>query len=156
MFPFDRHAIDIRFTDKESICFSDAAFHHLFYSSRTKNGADTFSAPQPYLVQTSANNNTTASQGGGEEGGLKPIKVAQQFKFIPFDQFNSLLNNLDTWIFGADVDMKTSNDDEKWYTSGKPWSEGNSSEPSAISLQHGLLCSASLCQEVLHKLQTMV
>lgn len=94
--------------------------------------------------------NSNASQ---EEGGLKPIKVAQQFKFIPFDQFNSLLNNLDTWIFGTDVEMKTN--DGKWYTSGKPWSENNS-EPSAISLQHGLLCSASLCQEVLHKLQTMV
>ena len=44
------HAIDIRFTDKATICVSDAAYHHLYYSSRTTS-VDTFIAPQPYLVQ---------------------------------------------------------------------------------------------------------
>ncbi len=89
-----------------------------------------------------------------ETGGLKPIKVAQQFKFIPFEQFTNLLDNLDTWIFPSTEDEMKS-EDTKWYALGEPWTD-NKTEPSAVSFQHGLLCSASLCQGILHKLQTMV
>lgn len=81
---------------------------------------------------------------------MKPITVAQQFKFIPFEQFSVLLNTLDTWIFTS-----SENKPDRWYASGEPWSN-KKIEPSAVSLQHGLLCSASLCQGILHKLQAMV
>lgn len=140
-----RHAIDIRFTDTESICVSDAAYHHLFYSSRTKSGNDTFNAPQPYLIQT-------MSQPSQVEGGLNPIKVAQQFKFIPFEQFSTLLDTLDSWIF-SDESYDDDAENNRWYASGKSWSS-QEVEPSAVSFQHGLLCSASLCQGILHKLCT--
>ncbi|KAI8087237.1 mediator complex subunit MED14-domain-containing protein [Thamnidium elegans] len=143
------HAIDIRFTDTESICVSDAAYHHLFYSSRTKLGHDTLIAPQPYLVQT-----VTPSP-SYVDGGLNPIKVAQQFKFIPFEQFSILLDTLDSWIFSSQDDDSTNTliENNRWYASGKPWST-ESEEPRAVSFQHGLLCSASLCQGILHKLCT--
>lgn len=116
-----RHAIDIKFTDTESICVSDAAYHHLFYSTRT----DTFTSPQPYIIPTPV-----------QPGSMKPITVAQQFKFTPFEQFASLLSTLESWIFDS-TDTKKN-------------------EASAVSLQHGLLCSASLCQHILQKLQAMV
>jgi hypothetical protein len=105
---------------------------------------------------------------------LKPIKVAQQFKFIPFEQFTTLLDTLDTWIFSSstkiedDHDMSIKQEDDnaddstnrqrknRWYASGESWTNNKEIEPSAVSFQHGLLCSASLCQGILHKLQTMV
>lgn len=123
------NAIDIRFTDKGTICVSDAAYHHLFYSSRsTIKSTDSFVTPQPFVVQQSTLADNTSSS-------LKPIKVAQQFKFTPFDQFSGLLDTLDNWIFTANEE---------------------SDDTSAISFQHGLLCSASLCQGILYKLHTMV
>ncbi|GAA5800395.1 hypothetical protein HPULCUR_005825 [Helicostylum pulchrum] len=143
------HAIDIRFTDTESICVSDAAYHHLFYSSRTKLGHDTFIAPQPYQVQTGTPSPSYV------DGGLNPIKVSQQFKFIPFEQFSTLLDTLDSWIFSSQDDDSTDTliENNRWYASGKPWST-ESDEPRAVSVQHGLLCSASLCQGILQKLCT--
>lgn len=131
----------------------------MFYTSRTKSGLELFNAPQPYLAQQQ-NTPTPSSQQQGES--LKPIKVAQQFKFIPFEQFTKLLDDLDTWIFSSstnDVSIKQEAETEKqdrWYASGEPWTNNKDMEPSAVSLQHGLLCSASLCQGILHKLQAMV
>ncbi|KAI7907734.1 uncharacterized protein BX663DRAFT_9648 [Cokeromyces recurvatus] len=138
-----KYAIDIRFTDKTTICVSDAAYHHLFYSTCTKttdNTADTFIAPQPYLVQQQTINT---------ENNLKPIKVAQQFKFMPFDQFSGLLDSLDTWLFSMEESTKQMEATDELFLNQK-------TEPSALSLQHGLLCSASLCQGILYKLQAMV
>ena len=139
------HAIDIRFTDKATICVSDAAYHHLFYSSRTAT-VDTFIAPQPYLVQQQQQQQQQQHQ---TSEGMKPIKVAQQFKFTPFDQFAGLLESMETWIFSSE-----SKDVDRWYVSGEPWDQ--KVEPSAVSLQHGLLCSASLCQGILYKLQEVL
>lgn len=139
------HAIDIRFTDKATICVSDAAYHHLYYSSRTTS-VDTFIAPQPYLVQAPPAQQVAAETPGG---GMKPIKVAQQFKFAPIDQFADLLKSIETWIFSFE-----STDADRWYVSGELWDQ--KTEPSAVSLQHGLLCSASLCRGILNKLQEVL
>ncbi|KAI8639330.1 hypothetical protein BD408DRAFT_421600 [Parasitella parasitica] len=130
------HAIDIRFTDRATICVSDAAYHHLFYSSRATS-ADTFITPQPYLVQLPQQQPVEPSS---ED--MKPIKVAQQFKFTPFEQFADLLESLETWIFSSEAGHV-----DRWGVSDQK------TEPSAVSFQHGLLCSASLCQGILYKLQ---
>lgn len=82
---------------------------------------------------------------------MKPIIVAHQFKFMPFDHFSNLLDTLESWIFSQEQQK----DLDRWYASGEPWSE-KKTEPSAVSVQHGVLCSASLCQNILHKLQAMV
>ncbi|KAI8985389.1 hypothetical protein BDB01DRAFT_83573 [Pilobolus umbonatus] len=128
------HAIDIRFTDPSTLCVSDAAYHHIFYSSHAKSKPDTFVAPRPYIVSPSPSphENTT----------MKPIRVAQQFKFAPFLQFTGLLATLENWIFPEEGDL-----DE--YSI-------ESNEPTAVPFQHGLLCSASLCQGLLDKLQALV
>ncbi|GAN01025.1 mediator of RNA polymerase II transcription subunit 14-like [Mucor ambiguus] len=139
------HAIDIRFTDKATICVSDAAYHHLYYSSRTAS-VDTFVAPQPYLVQAPLPSQQ-ATEASSE--GIKPIKVAQQFRFTPIDQFADLLKSMETWIFSFEP-----KDVDRWYVSGELWDQ--KTEPSAVSLQHGLLCSASLCQGILNKLQEVL
>jgi hypothetical protein len=136
------HAIDIRFADKSTICVSDAAYHHLFYSSHTAKN-DPFIVPQPYIVQQPVHGNGKSL--------LKPIKVAQQFNFTPFDKFSGLLDTLDTWIFSSLPEEEQG----RWYTSGEVWAD-QITEPSAVSFQHGLLCSASLCQGILYKLQAMV
>ncbi|KAL7319662.1 mediator complex subunit, variant 5 [Mucor circinelloides] len=140
------HAIDIRFTDKATICVSDAAYHHLYYSSRTTS-VDTFIAPQPYLVQ--APPPPAAAAAGTSSESMKPIKVAQQFNFAPIDQFAELLKSMETWIFSFEA-----KDVDRWYVSGELWDQ--KTEPSAVSLQHGLLCSASLCQGILNKLQEVL
>jgi hypothetical protein len=84
-----------------------------------------------------------------QNGQLKPIKVAQQFNFVPFAQFSGLLETIDSWIF-PDKDINDDNN-QPWYVAGEPWADD--SEPNAISFQHGLLCSASLCRGILYKLQ---
>lgn len=130
------NAIDIRFTDKGTICISDAAYHHLFYSSRsTSKSNDSFTAPQPFVIQSTQNVVTDNSFS------LKPIKVAQQFKFVPFEKFSGLLDTLDNWIFNMNEEVETTEE---------------TAESSAIPFQHGLLCSASLCQGILYKLHGMV
>lgn len=142
------HAIDIRFADKSTICVSDAAYHHLFYSSTaTKN--DPFVVPQPFVIQQHQQ-----QQHDTNPHALKPIKVAQQFNFRPFDQFSGLLDTLDTWIFSS-LPQEEEQEQDRWYTSGEMWAD-QITEPSAVSFQHGLLCSASLCQGILNKLQAMV
>jgi hypothetical protein len=140
------HAIDIRFADKSTICVSDAAYHHLFYSSQTIQN-DPFVVPQPFIVQQPQQQSLNETKSS-----LKPIKVAQQFNFSPFDQFSGLLDTLDTWIFSS---LPQEEDDDHWYTSGEAWAD-QITEPSAVSFQHGLLCSASLCQGILYKLQALV
>jgi len=56
---------------------------------------------------------------------------------------------METWIFSFEA-----KDVDRWYVSGELWDQ--KTEPSAVSLQHGLLCSASLCQGILNKLQEVL
>lgn len=142
----DRHALDIRFIDPKTICVSDAAFHHIFYySSSTRKQIDENIPPQPYSAQPLTTNKTSTEH---DKQQLKPIKVAQQFKFSHFKEFDELLNSLESWIFNDAQEQPG-----PWYVSGRMWAD--ESEPSAVSFKHGFLCSASLCRAVLLRLKTL-
>ncbi|RCH87883.1 mediator complex subunit, partial [Rhizopus stolonifer] len=90
------YAIDIRFTDKSTLCLSDAAYASPFSSSTSSP------PPAPYLLPSLQQKSDA-------------ISVAQQCKFIPFDQFSQLLDTLDKETF----------------------------EPSVVPFQHGFLCELS-------------
>ncbi|KAI8372824.1 uncharacterized protein BYT42DRAFT_47286 [Radiomyces spectabilis] len=147
----DRHALDIRFTDAETICVSDAAYRRSFYSSSPSSlhdlGGEKFVLPTPFLTSSTA----ALLQGGAD--GTAAVHLAQQLNFTQFTEFDKLLETMDTWIFEPlDVPVPTS--ENPLYDCLKP--HGLTSEPSAISFQHGLLCSAALCPVVLFQLQKLL
>ncbi|KAI8967316.1 mediator complex subunit MED14-domain-containing protein [Mycotypha africana] len=117
--------------------------------------------PSPQLQQNEntidASSVTSNSQHQPSSSILKPINVAQQFKFTPFDHFSEALKSIETWIFdeeqdGCCHDLRTpSTRLDALYPSIQ-----FTDNPCAYPMQHGLLCSASLCQCILNKLQAMV
>ncbi|CAO3599157.1 unnamed protein product [Absidia cylindrospora] len=163
------HGIDIRFQDPSMICISDAAFHHTVYRTLQKTSSTkSIHPPSPYIPPSasSADQGLTEKNTNISSSGITPIKVAQQMICKPFMAFDKVLEDVDQWIFMAPNQQESSsamediitdhNDDEQqqqpWYLSGK-YCWVDASEPTVVSFDHGLLCSASLCRNVLFKLQ---
>ncbi|OBZ81706.1 hypothetical protein A0J61_10244, partial [Choanephora cucurbitarum] len=63
-----------------------------------------------------------------------PIPVAQQLKFVPFDQFAQLLETIESWIFQG--------------------IQQHEQELDVVPFQHGVLCSSQLCHRVLEQILT--
>ncbi|ORY98525.1 mediator complex subunit MED14-domain-containing protein [Syncephalastrum racemosum] len=133
-------ALDISFTNPETICVSDAAYHHTLYPSFALSDIpDNALFPMPYV-------SPAAYQHDAADGAKRPIKVAQQLKYTPFTEFAKLVEDLDDWIFEQDAELPGIQVPR----------EENEREPTAIGFKHGFLCSASLCPAVLSRLSELL
>ncbi|KAI8064781.1 hypothetical protein BC940DRAFT_91016 [Gongronella butleri] len=146
------HGVDIRFDGPDTICISDAAFHHTLYPSVAKA---TGQPPAPFIPAATAGHAPAASASNA------PIQLTQPVQCVEFAVFAQLLVNVDDWIFHPHAEndndlMITDDDDENdespWFMQGKAWHTATL-EPFVLPFDHGLLCSASLCRNVLLKLQ---
>lgn len=175
-----RHGVDIRFHGPSTMCITDAAFHHTIYRTLQHTSTAKLMAPPPPYIPPSAPTTADQKQQQQQEKGsmettndsakkntIAPVNVTQQVICKPFAEFDKALENVDQWIFVASnthcleesvVDGVKVEDGEPqqrqqpWYLSGQ-YCWPDTSEPSVVPFEHGLLCSASLCRNVLLKLQ---
>jgi hypothetical protein len=159
------------------MCITDAAFHHTIYRTllHTSTAKPLAPPPLPYIPPSAP---TTADQQQQEKGPMEttndsakkntiaPVNVTQQVICKPFAEFDKALENVDQWIFVAPNTHSLEESDgvkvedgeqpqlrqQPWYLSGQ-YCWPDTSEPSVVPFEHGLLCSASLCRNVLLKLQ---
>ncbi|SAM07877.1 hypothetical protein [Absidia glauca] len=174
------HGVDIRFHGPSTICITDAAFHHTIYRTlQHTSTAKPMAPPPPYIPPSAPTTADQQQQQQQEKGSMEPtndsikkntiapVSVSQQVICKPFAEFDKVLEDVDQWIFVA-PDTRSLEDSvmdgikvedgepqprqQPWYLSGQYcWQD--TSEPSVVPFDHGLLCSASLCRNVLLKLQ---
>ncbi|KAI8329293.1 mediator complex subunit MED14-domain-containing protein [Chlamydoabsidia padenii] len=145
------HGIDVRFHGPSTLCISDAAFHHAIYRTlqHTSSTIKPILPPAPYIPPSTTDQQQ--EKGSMESNNsIAPISVTQQVVCKPFAKFDKVLEDLEQWIFMNSID--DDGNDQPWYLSGQ-YCWPDTSEPSAIPFEHGLLCSASLCRNVILKLQ---
>ncbi|KAI7848180.1 hypothetical protein BDC45DRAFT_524230 [Circinella umbellata] len=158
-----KHALDIWFTNHNTMCVSDAAFLHKLSSissssSSLRSENNNKSTPSQSSPAITNNNNNTNTSGEQQKSGddttdiVKPVKLSQDFQFTPFTEFDSLLGNVETWIFEDDND----DDKEREEISCFPLlSSMDESEPTAVPFKHGVICSASLCRTLISQLGSL-
>ena len=154
-----RHALDIWFTNPNTICVSDAAFQHKLSSISSlslRNENSNKSTPsQSSPAITNNNTNTPAQQqksAGDITDNVKPVKLSQDFQFIPFTEFDGLLQNVETWIFEDENDDSKEKEEISCFPLLPSMDE---SEPTAVPFKHGVICSASLCRPLISQLGSL-